>query len=384
MTTINEPDVIVTDVERIKTKTYGNAGKLAVIGAFPTSTFQIGSFTRLEDAQSALGASTIPEACVSYACLEPLFEQDEQSKGAEDILIVNTNYQASTLSYTITNELLANALLALTDEDFDILNIADVINLEATVSNEVVLNPLWTTLKTFSDSQYRKQTPFGLITSIGIDKTSTTGDANLTALKNLFHDKGVYKLITTPIQYKYAAEPLNLAQSGCWHANYTAGRQVNKSETSKIYKSLQGIDSKSEFPISTTSGVIDWENLLDAGLHTMKYHDRRLKTIKCINNWTPAGYDMKVERVKNYMIKRLTFTDVFGEDNNEITLNSIKGLFEYEKNLALKNNYLTDMEYEITHCSSDCVRAKLKLVIPEVIRHIRVDVAVEITPYEEA
>ena len=93
---------------------------------------------------------------------------------------------------------------------------------------------------------------------------------------------------------------------------------------------------------------------------------------------------MKVERVKNYIVKRLNFTDVFGEDNNEPTLDFVKGLFEYEKQLALKNNYLTAMEYEITHCSSDCIRAKLALTIPEVVRHVKVEVSVEITPYEEA
>ena len=156
MTTINEPDVVVTDVERIKTKTYGNAGKIACIGAFPTATKQIGSYTRVEDAQADFGATTIPEGCVSYACLPYLFNQDNQSKGAEEVIIVNTNYGATgELSYTITNELLANALLMLADEDFDIICIADTISLEAAgPSSSVIVNPLWNTLKTFVDNQY--------------------------------------------------------------------------------------------------------------------------------------------------------------------------------------------------------------------------------------
>ena len=385
MTTTNEPDVVVTDVNKIKTKTYGNAGKIAVIGAFPTSTKQIGAYTKLEDAQADFGASPIPAGCVSYDCLPYLFNQDSQSKGAEEVIIVNTNYGASSLSYTITNELLADALLVLSDEDFDILTIADTINLEATGSNDsVIVNPLWNTLKGFVDSQYRNQQPFGIITSISIDKTSTTGDATLASFKQLFHDKGIYKIVTTPAHISTDVNALSLAQSGCWHAAFTAGRAVNKSETGKFYKALKGVDSKSEFPISSTSGVIDWENLLDAGLHTTKYHNRRLQELKCINNKTPAGWDMKVERVKNYIVKRLQFTDIFGEDNNEPTLDMVKGLFKYEKELALKANYVTDMDYEITHCSSECVRAKLFLEIPEVVRHVKMEVSVEITPYEEA
>ena len=384
MSTTNEPDVVVTDVEKIKTKTYGNAGKIALIGAFPTSIFQIGSYTKLEDAQSDVGATVIPEGCVSYGCLPYIFNQDSQSKGAEEVIIVNTNYGASSLSYTITNELLAAALLVLADEDFDILCIADTISLEAAgPSSTVIVNPMWNTLKTFVDSQYRNQQPFGIITAISVDNTSTTGDTTLASFKNLFKDKGIYKAVTTPVHQNNDTSALSLAQSGCWHAAFTAGRQVNKSETGKIYKSLQGKDSKSEFPITTATGKIDWENLLDAGLHTTKYHNRRLKTLKCINNMTPAGWDMKVERVKNYMVKRLAFTDVFGEDNNEPTLDFVKGLFEYEKELALKNNYLTDMDYEITHCSKDCVKAKLFLQIPEVVKHVKLEVSVEITPYAE-
>ena len=379
MSTTNEPDVTVTDVEKIKTRTYGNAGKIALIGAFPTKTFQIDSFTKLEDAQAALKGDGVPDTCVSYGCLDYIFNQDSQSKGAEEVIIVNTNYGASTLSYSITNGLLAEALTTLADEDFDILTIADTI----TLGSEGTLNEMWTTLHTFMVSQYTNQKPAGIITSIFIDIEDTTGDTMLSALNSLFSDKGVYKLVTTPVQIKNETTALSLAQSGCWHSAFTAGRPVNKSETGKIYKNLQGTDSKSQFPISSTTGQIDWENLVDAGLHTMKYHNRRLNIIKCINNMTPVGWDMKVERVKNYMVKRLQFTDVFGEDNNDPTIDFVEGLFEYEKELALKNNYLTDMSYEITHCSSDCIRAKLYLEIPEVVRHVKMEVSVEITPYEE-
>ena len=385
MSTTNEPDVVVTDVEQIKTKTYGNAGKIAVIGAFPTSTFSVGAYTKLEDAQADVGATTIPEGCVSYGCLPFLFNQDGQSKGAEEVIIVNTNYGASSLSYTITNELLANALLLLADEDFDILCIADTIDLEAAgESSTVIVNPLWNTLKTFVDSQYRNQQPFGIITAINVDKTSATGDATLASFKSLFHDKGIYKAVTTPVHLRNDTNALSLAQSACWHAAFTAGRTVNKSETGKIYKSLKGVDTKSQFPITTVSGKVDWENLVDAGLHTMKYHNRRLQQIKCINNMTPAGWDMKVERVKNYLVKRVAFTDVFGEDNNEPTLDFVKGLLEFEKESALKANYVTAMDYEVLHCSKDCVKVKLFLEIPEVVKHVKMEVSVEITPSEEA
>ena len=79
MVTINEPHVTVTDVEKIKSKSYGDAGKTALIGAFPNSTFQIDSFTTLEAAQAKVGAESIPEGCISYGCLEYIFRDTESS-----------------------------------------------------------------------------------------------------------------------------------------------------------------------------------------------------------------------------------------------------------------------------------------------------------------
>ena len=115
MTTQNEPKVIVTDVQKIETRGYGNAGKVALIGAFPTSTIQINSYTGLKEAQNDLigeyTPSTIPEGCVSYGCLAYIFNSNKQSKGPEEVIIVNTNYGATELSYTIDNAALAAALI---------------------------------------------------------------------------------------------------------------------------------------------------------------------------------------------------------------------------------------------------------------------------------
>ena len=124
MVTTNEPDVTVTDVLMIKTRTYGNAGKIALIGAFPISTFLIDSFTKVEDAKSALLATgtTVPDDCISYGCLDYIFSQGVQSKGPEEVIIVNTNYGASSLSYTIDN------LLTTLDKNTKLLEITNTLN----------------------------------------------------------------------------------------------------------------------------------------------------------------------------------------------------------------------------------------------------------------
>ena len=102
-------------------------------------------------------------------------------------------------------------------------------------------------------------------------------------------------------------------------------------------------------------------------------------TIQCLSNITPANYDMKIERTKNYMIKRFNFTDIFGEDNNKITRAYIEGLFEHEKQIAINNGYLIDMRYNVIGVESDKVQCNVILVIADVIRIIELNVTLEIS-----
>lgn len=387
-----EPHIEVYDVQSVSTVGYGNAGKIAVIGAFPSSTFKMDLFTRLDDAMEETkgeyklpndntienaNKTVVPTEYTAFYCLEYIFNNTRQSKGAESVLIVNTNYGKSTLVQESSNTDIANACLLLAEEDFDILTIAEPIALATEVSSELVLNPKIETLKSFVDSQFLAQKPFGIIT--GFDLTDAPSEV-LSDFKNLFSDKGIYKAIATPVRINGDAEPLNIAQSGCWHSAFTSGRPVNKSETAKQYDGLIGENSKDEFPLSAT---ITYKNLLDKGFHTTRYRNRRLSLIECLSNITPADYDMKIERVKNYIIKRLTLADALGEDNARVTRDYLKGLFEYERQLAIANNYLVDMEYSLIPVDTETIQAELKLYISDIVRVIKLNVEVKITAYEE-
>ena len=364
---INEPSVTVTDVADTVQRGYGTAAVVAFIGAFNNATTTIESYTSLEKAQDELKGdaatvSAVPAGAKGYHCLPYLFNQNNQSYGPVEVIIVNTttsttNNEVTTLNYELTNEKLASAYALLADEAFDILCFGD------TITNAQAAN-----LKTFRDTQYAAQKPFGIIAAFSI---SNANEAE--TFKGIFNTGGIYKAITTPIQIKGDANALSLEKSAAWHAAFTAGRQVNKSETGKVYEELIGVDSKSQYPTY-------WEDLLDNGLHTQKYRNRRLKIIECIRNWTPNGRDMKVERTKNYMIKKLSFEDVFGEDTVDITKSYVTGLFEYEKKLAKEAGLITDMTYDITYCSSKCVKANLELIIPDIVTQVKLNVSIELTP----
>lgn len=387
-----EPHIEVYDVQSVSTIGYGNAGKIAVIGAFPSATFKMDLFTRLDDAEEAVkGAyklpndnsvenaskTVVPSTYTAFYCLEYVFNNTKQSKGAESVLLVNTNYNKGTLVQESSNTDIANACLLLAEEDFDILTIAEPIKLAVTISSALTLNPICATLKSFVDSQFLAQKPFGIIT--GFDFTDAT-TAILQAFQTLFADKGIFKAVSTPVRINGDAEALNIAQSGCWHSAFTAGRAVNKSESAKPYDDLVGLNSKDVFPVGAS---ITFKNLLDNGFHTTRYRNRRLSLIECLSSVTPAGYDMKIERVKNYIIKRLTLADALGDDNTRVTRDYLKGLFEYERQLAIANNYLVDMEYELIPIDSETISAELKLYIADIVRVIKLNVEVKIAVYEE-
>lgn len=386
-----EPHIEVYDVQTVSTQVYGNAGKIAVVGAFPSATFKLGVFTVLEDAQNAVkgeyklpndnsvenaSKTVVPTTFVSFYCLDYLFMSNNQSNGAESVLLVNTNYGKNSLVQSSSNDDIATAFTLLAEEDFDILTFAEVISVATSSNNTYVLNPVLETVKSFIDSQYLNQQPFGLIT--GFDLSNVTTDV-LTAFKQLFNDKGIFKAVTTPVRINGESSSLNMAQSGCWHSAFTAGRTVNKSETAKTYEGLIGENSKDVYP--KTNQTINWEVLLNNGFHLTKYKNRRLSTIQCLSNITPCDYDMKIERVKNYIIKRLTLSDVLGDDNIRPTREYLEGMFEYEKNTAIQSNYLIDMDYNLITVDSETVKAEIRLFIPDIIRVVILNVNLNISAY---
>lgn len=388
-----EPHIEVYNVPKMIKSVYGQAGKVAVIGAFPCDDFKIGIFDDVEAAQKAVlgdyklpGDTTIenanktevPTDFVSFYCLDYCFiSKNNQTNGAESILLVNTNYGKETLAYASTNADIAAAFTLLAEEDFDILTFAEPMSIATLDNSTPVLNPVMQTIKTFNDTMFFNQKPFGLIT--GFDLSNVT-PAILESFKALFSEQGVFKAVTTPVRFAGDSAALNIAQSGCWHAAFTAGRAVNLSETGKVYEGLIGENTKDAYPKPQT---INWETLLNAGLHTTKYRNRRLQTIQCLSNITPADYDMKIERVKNYMIKRFALTDIIGDDNSPLNRDRVEGLFEYEKQLAIRNNFLVDMDYEVICVDTETVKAKIQMYINDIIRVVILNVTMDITAYTE-
>lgn len=357
MADIYEPTITVTDVENTVTRGGGMAGVVCMIGAFPTDDATIKSYTDLRTAQSELkgDATSIPDDALGYNALPYLFNRDN-GLGIEELIVVNiTTTVSDALNYDLTNDKLAAALDLIKDEHFNILFVADVLT-ETQLAN----------IKSLRDDMYAAQLPWGLIAPVDV---STTNEVK--AVSAVFATGGAYKLITTQKQLESDAEPLSLVNTAAYDVSITAGNLVNISETGTIIPGVSGLNTK-----EALSNI--YETILECGLHSQKVINRRLGQVITNNVMTPTGRDMAIERTKDYIVADLALRDIFGNPNITATYDYVKGLFKGKKQAYTDLGLINDMNYEITECSSRCVKAELDLDIPDIIDEIRL--FVKVTP----
>lgn len=359
MTDINEPTIIVTDVENTVTRGGGMAGVVMVIGAFNKVSTGITSYTNLRSALADLKGTAeedaVPDGALGYHALKYLFMQNE-NLGIEELLVVNiTSTVESALNYTLTSEKLADALELIEDEHFNMLYIAN--DLSSTLLADV---------KELRDTMYANQLPWGLIAPVTI-----TDKASVEAIKAIFETGGAYKLITTPKQLSGDSEELSLVNTAAFDVAYTAGQLVNASETGKIIPGIIGVATKEEYP--TIYG-----DILDNGLHSQKIINRRLGQLITNNIITPTGRDMAIERVKDYIVGDLALRDIFSKPTINASYDFVKSMFRVRKQRYLELGLIEDMNYEITACDTKCVKAELELFIPDIITEVRL--FVKVTP----
>lgn len=357
MADIYEPTITVTDVENTVTRGGGMAGVVVIIGAFPTDDATIKSYTDLRTALSELQGDSgiISEEALGYYALPYLFNRDN-GLGIEELLVVNITTQGDTdLDYDLTNDKLAAALDLIKDEHFNILFVADVLT-ETQLAN----------IKSLRDDMYQNQLPWGLIAPVSV----STGN-EVKAVSAVFATGGAYKLITTQKQLSTDAEPLSLVNTAAYDVAITAGNLVNVSETGKIIPGVIGLNTKEA--LSTI-----YESILKCGLHSQKVINRRLGQVITNNVMTPTGRDMAIERTKDYIVVDLALRDIFGNPNINPTYDYIRGMFKGRRQAYLDLSLINNMTYEITECSSRCVKAELDLDIPDIIDEVRL--FVKVTP----
>lgn len=326
----------------------GMAGKVAVVGAFDSLEVNPKLFTSVSEAQETFGTDDTYNGCKVI---------DELFKGASSLLCVNiTTESGGTRSKTMTTANLTSALAKIKGEDFDILFIA-----------EILTDTFLPIITTFLDEVYEMKYPAGFIGAINGANTS----ANVTSA-GLCGDH-CYGVITQSLTVD--GIELGLLESSAYYCGIIASLNVGNSMTMKQVEGVTGISPEYSFE---TGG--DGKTLLEAGVTTFKCQDRATDTYVVVNSEQPNGFDLYINRVRDYVIKQFALHQFLGKRNRNATLNEIKQEVDRVKDLCVGNlDLLKDINYTVAKENANCVGINIdSLLFDGIITRINVYVRVEV------
>ena len=343
------PKIVVYNKKSAKSPGTGEAGKIAVIGAFKTTSTTPTLFTSLDEAQTSFGDDSAFDGC---AALPYLF-----ASGATSLLCVNVSTESSgTWTKTLDSTNLAASLAKIKGEDWDILFVC------AAITDAFIA-----IIDAYLDSTFAMKCPAGFVGAL----TGATTSANVTTASAA--GEHCYGLITQ--QLTVNGTQLSVLNSAAYYCGLIAGMLVGNTMTMKTVPYVTAVSPELSFE---TSG--DGKTLLEAGITTFKCRDRGTSTYIVVNSEQPNGLDLYVNRVRDYVVKQLALADFLGERNREATLNEIKHEVDRVKNECVNVlDLLKDIEYTVEKKSADTVDIHVqKLLFDGIITEIDVYVTVEV------
>ena len=350
--TAKVPKVQVYLKKSAKSPGTGEAGRIAVIGAFDSEATTPQLFTSLADAQASLGDDTTFDGC---AALPYLF-----ASGASSILAVNVttwstaNPPVATKTVDATN--LAAALAKIKGEDWDILFVCAAI----TDAFAILIDE-------YLQATYQMKWPAGFVGAL----TGGTDSANVTtAGKAGTH---CYGLLTQ--QLTVNGTQLSVLNSAAYYCGLIAGMSVGDTMTMKTIPYVTAVSPELSFE---TGGA--GKTLLEAGITTVKCQDRNNGRYVVVNSELPNGYDLYVNRTRDYVVKEMSLHQFLGERNNETTINEIKHELDRVKAECVKSlSLLTDIEFTVNRVNANTVEINIqRLLFDGIITEIDVYVTVEV------
>ena len=344
----------VPKVEIIKKKTAkaigtGEAGKIAVIGAFKTTETNPKLFTSLTDAQDSFGDDTTFDGC---AALPYLF-----MNGATSLLCVNVSTESSgTWTKTIDATNLAASLAKIKGEDWDILFVCAALT-----------DTFLPIIDQYLEDCFEMKYPAGFIGAL----TGASDAANVTSA-GLAGDQ-CYGLITQ--QLTVNGTQLSVLNSAAYYCGLIAGLNVGSSMTMKTVRGVTAISPELSFETGGSG-----KTLLEAGITTFKCANRNDGRYVVVNSEQPNGLDLYINRVRDYVIKQLSLHQFLGDRNRQATLDEIKHEIMRVKDVCVKGlDLLRDIEFDVVKKETDKVDIHItKLLFDGIITEIDVYVTVEV------
>ena len=343
------PKIIVYNKKSAKSPGTGEAGRIACIGAFKTTSTTPALYTSLDEAQSALGSDTTFDGC---AALPYLF-----MSGATSVLAVNVSTESSgTWTKTVDATNLASSLAAIKGEDWDILFVA------APITDAFIA-----IIAAYLETTFSMKCPAGFIGAL----TGASDAANITTAGAA--GEHCYGLLTQ--QLTVNGTQLSVLNSAAYYCGLVAGMRVGNTMTMKVAPYVTAVSPELSFETGGSGKA-----LLEAGITTFKCQDRGNARYIVVNSEQPNGLDLYVNRVRDYVVKQLALHQFLGERNRETTLNEIKHEVDRVKNECVKvMDLLKDIEFTVEKKSADTVNVHIqRLLFDGLITEIDVYVTVEV------
>ena len=322
----------------------GLASKIALIGAFDSTETEPILFTNIDDAYEELGTDT---SYAGVACLDELFY------GASSILAVNITTKSGSgeneiVDKDITPGKLTSALSKISGEDFDMLYIA--------VKVDSNLIPIMTT---FLDKRFLDKLPAGYVAFSNFN-ANLAGDFSYGLLNQ--------QLIVNDTL-------LSEVESAAYYCAVLASLNVGNSMTMKVVPNVTGVTPELSFE---TGG--NGLSLLESGVTTFRCQDRGNNKYVVVNSEQPNGYDLYINRARDFVVREMSLHQFLGERNRTASLNEIKQEVDRVKERCVNTlDLLEDIEYNVEKKSPNCVDINItKLLFAGIITEIDVYITIEV------
>ena len=327
----------------------GMSGKIAVVGAFDTLKTEPELFNTVGEAQASFGDDDTYNGCdvIPY-----LFKG-----GAESVLAVNiTTESEGTRQKAITVDNLATALAKIKGENWDILFIA-----------EALTDTFIPIINAYVEGNFESKNPCGYIGAL----TGATVQANVTSA-GLVND-WCYGLVTQ--SFTVDGETLTVLESTAYYCGLVAGMNVGNTMTYKTIEGVEGVTPELNFE---TGG--DGKALLEAGIVTVKCVDRSTNRHIVVNSELPNGWDLYINRTRDYIVKEMALHQFLGDRNRQATLDEIKQELDRVRFMCVETlDLLEDIQYSVEKKSPNCVDVYIdSLVFAGLITEIDVYVKIEV------
>ena len=347
------------------------AGRVCLIGAFKSEVVTPKSYSTLPEAESDLGTYDSTDVFNGNKVLPILFGKDHNGKsiqgvaGVSSILAVNVaTVSSGTWTKTLDATALTAALAKVKHERFDMIFIAV----------DDISDALLAVLTPFTADRHLNKFPIGYCG--GIVRTGETAAAIKTAYATTkaATDDFCYGLVANQT-VKVNGTQFDLLETAAYYCALVASTNVGYSLTQKTLPSVESLGSEYTFEVGDLGTA-----LVNDGFIVFNCYDRENDDYIIVNSEQPNGYDLYINRVRDYVIRAFDAHRFLGERNRALTLSELGSLLSLTKQTCVNNlDFLADIVYTVEKVAPKKAEVNItRLLFDDIITDIDIYYTVEV------